>query len=403
MRPTIFIFLAALTFSSGFGWAGAPPPPALPESGPTVSQVAYLKGTAQTLLAGCQVAARDGTLFYTPDGKGNYKALWTRDFAYMVENAGDLMPAKKVEACLEALIHGIRADGATPDRVRPDGVAVYAAGPEDHPLGLPNLDNASFLVVAVDEHLKGLPPEERPVLFEKWVEPLDRAMNYIPRDASGLVYNDPARPHSPYGFTDTVAKTGLLFMESLLYWDACQRMAAWHHRTGHPARAKDYQNRARLIEANLDVLWNDQAGAFFAATRDCRQTDVWGNAYAVYLGFPLGAKRERILKFLVTQSPRYLWHGQVRHLLEGEHWQRMLAPIEPGRYQNGAYWATASGWVIWALAQTDPALARRTWNELIDDFQNNGVCECVNGGYRQLESYVVSAANPLGAVRRLGW
>jgi hypothetical protein len=34
-------------------------------------------------------------------------------------------------------------------------------------------------------------------------------------------------------------------------------------------------------------------------------------------------------------------------------------------------------------------------------FQQHGVCECVNEGYRQLPSYVVSAANPLAAARRL--
>jgi hypothetical protein len=89
--------------------------------------------------------------------------------------------------------------------------------------------------------------------------------------------------------------------------------------------------------------------------------------------------------------------------LKGEHWQRLLTPVQPERYQNGAYWATASGWLMWALAQRDPAAARQVWKELLADFREHGVFECVNEGYRQLDSYVVSATNPLAAARRLGW
>lgn len=31
---------------------------------------------------------------------------------------------------------------------------------------------------------------------------------------------------------------------------------------------------------------------------------------------------------------------------DGEYWDRLLIEILPEEYQNGAYWATASGWVI---------------------------------------------------------
>jgi hypothetical protein len=363
----------------------------------------YLTEVARELLAGCRVSANDGTVLYTPDGKGNYRALWTRDFAYMVENAGDLLPGEHVEACLRYLLQGIRADGAAPDRVRPDGVAVYAAGPENHPVGEPNLDNAQFLVLAVDEHLRRRPRARAKELFKEWAPALDRAMDYIPRAETGLVWNDPARPHSPYGFTDCIGKTGEVLFESLLYWTASRRIAEWHRRAGQPDSARKYRARARLIEEHLSRLWAPQAGAFFAATHDCRQLDVWGNAYAVWLDFPLGRNRAQVLRFLRTNYERCVWRGQVRHLLKGEHWQRLLTPVQPERYQNGAYWATASGWMLWALAQTDRPLARRMWQDLLDDFRESGVCECVNEGYRQLPSYVVSATNPLAAARRLNW
>ena len=43
------------------------------------------------LLRGCEKTAPDGTVLFTPDGVGNYDALWVRDFAYMTEYVGDLM------------------------------------------------------------------------------------------------------------------------------------------------------------------------------------------------------------------------------------------------------------------------------------------------------------------------
>ena len=179
-------------------------------------------------------------------------------------------------------------------------------------------------------------------------------------------------------------------------------MAGWEQRTGAAwERSARYQARAERIETGIWTLWDDRAGAFFAATRNCRQIDVWGCAYALYLGFPLGERRERLFDFLVSRFDEYTWRGQVRHLLRGEYWQRLFIPVPPGEYQNGAYWATASGWVIWALAQREPALAQRMLDELLADFQAEGVYECINEGYRKLDSYVASATNPLGALRRL--
>jgi hypothetical protein len=365
------------------------------------SDTLWLTERAAELLKGCRVPADDGSMLYTPDGKGNYRALWTRDFAYMVENAGDLLPMRDVQICLQHLIDGIRTDGATPDRVRPDGVPVYTGGPEDHPMGEPNIDNAQFLVIAVDEYLKRLPTSSARIPFKAWAPKLGQAMHWIPRAGDGLVWNDPVKPHSPYGFTDTVKKTGGLLFESLLYWTAAQRMAQWHEAVGDKATARTFLREARLVESGLNGLWDSKAGAFFAATRDCRQIDIWGNAYAIWLDFPLKGRREPVLRFLADHREQFIWHGQVRHLLKGDYWQSLFADVAPERYQNGAYWATASGWMVFALSQRDPEAARSMWDDMIQDFRSGDICECINEGYRQLPSYVVSACNPLAVARRL--
>lgn len=362
----------------------------------------WLTATARELAEGCRVRADAGTWLYTPDGKGNYRALWTRDFAYLVENAGDLVPVRDVEDCLRTLIRAVREDGAAPDRVQPDGTAVYVAGPADHPLGEPNIDNAQFLVLAVNAHLHRLTDEKAIRLFREWAPALRRAMDYLPRSPAGLVWNDPRHPHSPYGFTDCVGKTGELFFESLLYWQAARRLESLCRQfSDAETLAAEFGTRAQSIERQLDRLWDNEAGLYLAASQDCRQVDIWGNAFAVWIDFPLGDRRARLLAALRDLRESYLWHGQVRHLVKGEYWQRLLTPVPRERYQNGAYWATASGWVMYALAQTDRELAVQVWRDLIADFQGNGVCECVNESYRQLPSYVVSAANPLAAARRL--
>jgi hypothetical protein len=375
-----------------------------------------LERYACRLLRECTVKADDGTVLYTPAGGSHYRALWVRDFTYMVEYAGELVPAAHVEACIHYLLGQVREDGAPPDRVLPNGAPVYAAL---QGLVLPNIDNAQFLAILVDEHLaREASSARRAALLQEWAPALDRVMDYIPRSAQGLVQNDPFEVHSTYGFTDTIGKTGELFMESLLYWTASQRLARWHEAAGDDRRAAEYRRRATQIAGSIHTLWSDEAGAFYAATNECRQLDVWGNAYAIYLDFPLGPRRARVLDFLVQHYDRYVWRGQVRHLLAGEYWERILQPNKgyetPDRYQNGAYWATASGWVIWALAQVDQDLALQALADLLDDFQKRGVYECVAAelrgpttarfvltDVRRIEDYVTSATNPLGAVRRL--
>jgi hypothetical protein len=359
--------------------------------------LSYLRETTQALLAGCRVRADDGTMLYTPDGRGNYRAIWTRDFTYMVQSAGNLIPPEDIEAAIRFLIKGQRADGWVPDRVRPDGLPVYVAGPEDQPLGLENLDNNPFLVILVDEYLKMAPPARRAGLLAEWQPAINRALRALPLGASGLVFNDPAKPHSPYGFTDNVCKTGELFMESLLYWDALKRT----DRLRVFADTAELQRRISRIEAAMDIFWDPGQGAFLAATKDCRQVDIWGSLYALYAGFPLGEKRPALLDFIVQRLGDFCLHGQVRHLLAGEHWHRLLVNVEPGTYQNGAYWATASGWLIWSLAQVRPNLAEQVLADLVQNFQVHGIFECINQGYQKLDTYVVSAANPYGALHRL--
>lgn len=72
-----------------------------------------------------------------------------------------------------------------------------------------------------------------------------------------------------------------------------------------------------------------------------------------------------------------------------------------GEYQNGAYWATASGWALELFDRCDPPYAAHMLDELLTDFEENGICECINENYRKLPQFVVSAVNVRGALRRI--
>ena len=355
----------------------------------------WLENETKRQIEGCKKSAFDGTMLYTPDGKGHYNALWTRDFSYMVENAADMIPPKEIEGAIRYLFRGQRGDGAMPDRVQIDGLPVYC--PFGDPPN-PATDNPQFMVKLTKDYVE---LSGKVNFFKEFGFQLARGLDFVTLGRDGLVYIDPNKPHSPYGFTDCIAKTGSLLYSSLLYWEACREMAELYAQVGKEDDGAKYLERAARIEENIDLLWCSEVGLYYAASVDCRQLDIWGNAYAIYIGFPCGGHRDKICDFLVKSHHRYVWRGQIRHLLKGEYWERLLTSVPPETYQNGAYWGTASGWVIYAIAQKDPMLASQIFTELVDDYRFNGVHECVNISYRKLQDYVVSATNPLGAVRRL--
>jgi len=354
---------------------------------------------AAELIGGCKKTAFDGTVLFTPDAVGNYDALWLRDFGYMVMYCADLMDPEEIRGCIDYAIRGRREDGWMPDRMEAGGEAVYAAGAKGAPVGRANLDNTPFLVFAVAGYLELVTPEEAAACFGRWCAPLERGMEILPLSREGLIWNDPEDPHSPYGFTDTVCKTGRLFMESVLYRQACRNLESLHRRFGSPERAAVWADRAERTEKAVPMLFDEAQGAFLAADGHCRQVDIWGMLYALDVGFPLPeAVREAVEKWLLDNRERYLYRGQVCQLPEGGAWEKLLIEVPHGEYQNGAYWATATGWAIRLFRRRDPAYLERMLEELLSDFEAEGICECINEGYRKLPKFVVSATNARGGL-----
>jgi len=357
--------------------------------------VAWLREATQSQLRGCRVQGEGDVWLHTPDGVGNYRALWTRDFQYMVEYAGDLLDPNEVQASIRYLLKGQREDGCMPDRVNVSGQGVYSPGAESSPLADHALDNGAFIAKLVVHAID----QSGDLAFFREVEPaLRRGLDHTRRAANGLVYNPPDNPQCPYGFTDTVKKTGHLLFCSLLYFDACRGMERLCRlaNCGNPA---EYQRRGALIRGNLGVLWDEQTGMFFAADHDCRQIDIWGSALAVQLGCVTEPQADRVAAYLIRHYDTITQRGQVRHLSGDEHWDRLFIAIKPGTYQNGAFWGTPIAWVAPTIARQDADLAVRMVREVISDYRKRGIAECVNGDYQNVREYVVSATNVYGLVR----
>ncbi|MDA0195219.1 MAG: hypothetical protein O2951_09270 [Bacteroidetes bacterium] len=155
------------------------------------NDVEWMREATIQQLKGCRVKGAADTWLHTPDGVGNYKALWTRDFYYMVEYAGDLMDPKEIKASIYYLLNGQREDGCIPDRVNIEGKAVYSPGPDRSPLADHALDNGPFIALLVCSYVNQFKDE---ALFHDVERRLRKGLDFISRKGSGLVYNDPKNP-----------------------------------------------------------------------------------------------------------------------------------------------------------------------------------------------------------------
>ncbi len=355
-----------------------------------LEEVQWMREATLQQLNGCRVKGTNGLWLHTPDGVGNYKALWTRDFYYMVEYAGDLMDPEEIKASIHYLMNGQREDGCMPDRVNVDAKAVYSPGGDSNPMADHALDNGPFMALLVCSYVNQF---KDAALFGAVEEKLLKGLDFINRASSGLVYNDPENPQCVYGFTDTVKKTGNLLFTSLIYYKACKEMENLSRKYSY-GDPNIYSVRAENIQKSIHKLMDEESGMFWAANKDCRQIDIWGSAYAVYVGITSEEQSKKISEYLIHNVDQIFMNGQIRHLPGSDaSWNNLFVPIAEGAYQNGAYWATPLAWVVPVIAQQNRPLAKKLLKDVIKDFQKNGINECINMDYINIPNYVASATN----------
>lgn len=204
-------------------------------------------------------------------------------------------------------------------------------------------------------------------------------MNAIARNAAnGLVRIDPKLPwdRCSYGFTDSVRMTGDVLFCSLLDVQASQQLADLLDAVGKTADAAVWRAHADVASASIRrVFWDASLGLFRAATVCCREPDIWGSAFAVHLGVATEVQADAVATYFRDHHSQLVQAGQIRHLPGGVYWE--AASCAPNTYQNGGFWATASGWFAQTLARVDPQLADATLVAMVEDFRLRGVNEWV--------------------------
>jgi hypothetical protein len=155
-----------------------------------------------------------------------------------------------------------------------------------------------------------------------------------------------------------------------------------------------------------------------ASTEKSKQPDVWSTALAVYLGVLEGEQLNKTCQTLATayKNGTLAYRGNIRHVLTSDDfngstaWEFSLA--KKNTYQNGAYWGTPTGWVCYAIAKENKALALKLANEYIDDLRANDYrkggeyeapFECFHpSGNKQNPVYLTTVTCPYAAFKSLG-
>jgi len=362
--------------------------------------VAWLETQARRTIRASQRTMDSGVHAFPPQVGIGYEAFWLRDYAYMLETCADAFTTDELIKACQVFVGAIReGDAASVDCVKFSGEPIYKPGYGS--MGSkPVLDGSPFTVSVVWHTWKQT--GEKQVLSDS-LDALIRTMQAMSvNKETGLAHisSEPGEDRCPYGFTDTVAKRGDVLFTSLLYIEAAQRLAAMLRVMDRPEDAEFWEAAATRAAASINsMLWDAETGLYLAASTQCRQPDIWGSAFAVWLGVADTERQDRIATYFHDNYDAICQQGQVRHLPRGVYWEQ--AGSRQDTYQNGAYWATPTGWFVYTLARVDEAKAREAVVDMVTCFARHGIFEWILGDMMQCVGYVASATLPLQGIREL--
>lgn len=359
--------------------------------------VRWLEIKSRRMIKASRREMPNGVAAFPPQAGAGYEAFWLRDYAYMLEGCVDTFSDRELIDSCRVFIDALRADGAGVDCVKFSGQPIYMPGygrMGDNPVA----DGSQFTVeVAWYTYRK----TKDGLLLNQILDKLVKTMGAVPRSTNtGLVHIKPEGwDRCPYGFTDSVRKQGDELFCSLLYVQACRQLADLMDAGNRPEDAKRWRSEAeRLVPPIRATFWDETNGLFRAATVFCRQPDIWGSAFAIYLDVTTPAQARRIANYFKDHYHEIVQCGQIRHLPKGVYWDLSCTR---DTYQNGGYWATATGWFVNALDLVDPELADQTVVDMVNDFRKRGVTEWVLGPQTAVMNYLASATMPLAGGRKM--
>ena len=361
--------------------------------------VTWLEKEAHRIIRASKREMKDGTAAFPPQVGIGYEAFWLRDYEYALEGSIASFSSKELTDACRVFIRGVREDGAGVDCVKFDGTPIYKPGYGS--MGKePVLDGPPFTVgVAWHTYRR---TKDKALLLES-LDPLVKTMTYMPRNkTNGLAHIAYLGERCPYGFTDTIGKSGDELFCSLLMIQAARQLGDLLEAGGRANEARKWRQEAVRVSASVrTVFWDKQVGLFRSATGNCNVPDIWGSAFAVRLGVADAKQSKAVAQYFKAHYAEIVQDGQVRHLPGFTDWNGKKTPTNGGSYQSGAYWATPVGWFVYALDLVDPTLADKTVLDMVDHFKKYGACEWINGEQRQLPNYLASAALPLDGIRAM--
>ena len=305
-----------------------------------------------------------------PSGDEKYYSFWVRDAAMMAESG--LVSDEDLKRYVEIiatcgqnggetlyLANGLQVPPyAVADHVNYDGKPVFYPGTYDsgndqgdgtYGTYPPFCDNYYFILMACSYVNQS---GDRDILNQSYsgmtlLERLEKAfLGYNIDSATQLCVSDSAAHTVDWGFVDQVKKSGKLLMASLLRYNAALALSELLSEPQYTAIA------AKIKDQILATFYDDTTGWFYSATGLCHQHDVWATAFAVFSGI---TENEKTLSALARayENKTAVVDGYVRHVLTDEDfsnktaWESTITPYQT--YQNGAYWATPTGWYAYAL------------------------------------------------------
>ena len=374
-----------------------------------------------------------GQTLIRPGGRGAYPAMWVRDFSMALDSgyitldeaAQHLALIRKCQQSgwrqRKLKSGGIIPSYAIPDHINFDGAAVffpgtYSAGDDQggEPFGvLPPFDD-QYEYIHIAHHL-AIHGRHKDIDYKS----LRRAFDAVEVNAAtgGMVHTTAEKRAVGFGFCDTVFLTGSLLFPSLLRWRAAREMMRML-----PEEGERYNQIAEDIASHLAPVFADPKGSgwLFAATGVGRQPDVWGTLYALYLQVlsPKDATLARNTIIEAMKAGTITLDAAVRHVPTTHDfsptsaWERTSPGVAHNTYQNGAYWHTATGWLLNALYRHDPVMARKQLNTFVahlreHDFRKGDAfgapweCFYRDGKARQNPIYMASVAIPLSVVKKI--
>jgi len=369
-----------------------------------------------------------GITLYKPGGRDCYPSFWIRDYAMSLESgmipAGEQLElilftaARQSDSTWITTRGSYVPRGSIPDHIRVnDGLPVYFPGTYSYDdqgdwlWQLPPLDDQFFFIHMVWYYIEQTVDSDildRVVQGKTLLRRLTDAFESVQVDGqTQLVVISKGLLTTDFGFRDVVSMTGHVAFGSLLRYRAALEMSSLFTQKGNKAIADSYTAIASTIKKHLLPVFADSRGLLKASTGQSAQPDVWATAFAIAIGAIDKKDAARASRTLVRayKGGELAYEGQIRHILTADDfsdssaWEVAQAPLN--RYQNGAYWGTATAWVIHALRLTNRPAALDLAKEYIahlraEDFRQGpawgGPWECIHpdGNYRQNPVYMTS-------------